>query len=626
MKSLNHINKYFLKYKWRLILGVIFTGISNVFAVYSARYVGTAFDYMKQIHPHSSSIANPYSQLWIYAGMIVGLAIVSGFFLFLMRQSIIVMSRMIEFDLKSEIFDHYQMLDIGFYKRNNTGDLMNRISEDVSRVRMYIGPAIMYIVNTIITFALTISVMLAIDVKLTMFVLLPLPFLAISIYYVSNIINKKSTEVQEQLSTITTQAQEAFSGIRVLKAYGREKSSIDDFSKHSIEYQKRNMGLVKTEALFQPFMILLIGLSTIFTIYIGGIQAISGKITYGSIAVFIVFVNRLTWPIASLGWVTSLIQRAAASQTRINEFLHTQPEIKNNAADETKLQGNIEFRNVSFSFSDSGIKALNNISFTIKQNSSLAIIGRTASGKSTIANLLCRLYDVEEGEILIDGINIKNHHLYSLRNQIGYAPQEVFLFSDTIANNIGFSTDAPEIKTTAFPKTTATADNTSPATNLLPSTNSGNRREESLTNTNTRKDAIIQAAKDAAIYANIMEFPEKFETIVGERGITLSGGQKQRISIARALIKKPQLLIFDDCLSAVDTQTEEEILNHLKEIMKHKTSVIISHRVSSVKNADNIIVLDHGKIVEQGNHTELMNKQGVYFDLYKMQLLEEEVH
>ncbi len=586
MKSLKHINKYFLKYKWRLILGVLFTGISNIFSVYSAKYVGTAFDYLKKIHPVSGDGSNPYTQLWLYAGMIVGLAIISGFFLFLMRQSIIVMSRLIEKDLKNEIFEHYQQLDIGFYKRNNTGDLMNRISEDVSRVRMYIGPAIMYIVNTIITFILTIVVMVNIDVKLTLYVLLPLPFLAVSIYYVSNIINKKSTEVQEQLSNITTQAQEAFSGIRVLKAYGRENHSIEEFTKHSIEYRKRTMGLVKIESLFQPFMILLIGLSTIFTIYIGGMQAISGKITYGSIAVFVVFVNRLTWPIASLGWVTSLIQRAAASQTRVNEFLHTEPEIKNTAPAETEVQGDIEFKNVTFTYPDSGMEALHNVSFVIKQNSSLAIIGRTASGKSTIANLLCRLYDVDSGEVLINNKNIKDHHLHSLRNQVGYAPQEVFLFSDTIGNNISFSvnSDLKDAKT------------------------------------------IEKAARDAAIYSNIIEFPEKFETMVGERGITLSGGQKQRISIARALIKQPQLLIFDDCLSAVDTETEEEILTNLKQLMKNKTSIIISHRVSSVKNADNIIVLDRGQVVEEGNHELLMNKQGVYFELYKMQLLEEEEH
>ena len=585
MKSLRHINKYFLKYKWRLILGILFTSISNFFAVYSVTFVRDAIDYVKDIDKLKAAGDHPYNQLIIYTLIIIGWAIVSGFFLFLMRQSIIVMSRLIEKDLKNEIFDHYQQLDIGFYKRNNTGDLMNRISEDVSRVRMYIGPAIMYIVNTVITFALTIGVMIKVDFKLTMYVLLPLPFLAISIYYVSNIINKKSTKVQEQLSDITTQAQEAFSGIRVLKAYGREKYSAEVFEKLSIEYRKRTLGLVKTEALFQPFMILLIGLSTIFTIYIGGMQAISGKITYGNIAEFIVYVNRLTWPIASLGWVTSLIQRAAASQTRINEFLHTDSEIVNSTFEETKLQGDIEFKNVSFTYADSGIKALKNVSFSIPQNSSLAIIGRTASGKSTIANLLCRLYDVDSGEITIDGKDIKNHNLHSLRNQIGYAPQEVFLFSDTIGNNISFSVDLK----------------------------------------NKNNEAILDAARRAAIYSNIMGFPEKFETMVGERGITLSGGQKQRISIARAIIKQPQLLIFDDCLSAVDTETEEEILTNLKEIMKNKTSIIISHRVSSVKNADSIIVLDQGEIVEQGHHDDLMAKQGMYFELYKMQLLEDEI-
>ncbi len=585
MNSLRHINKYFFKYKWRLLLGIGFVAISNFFAVYSVTFVRDAIDYLKDVEKLKAAGDNPYNQLLIYAGVIIGWALVSGFFLFLMRQTIIVMSRLIEKDLKNEIFDHYQQLDIGFYKRNNTGDLMNRISEDVSRVRMYIGPAIMYIVNTIITFTLTIGVMIEVDLKLTLYVLLPLPFLAISIYYVSNVINKKSTKVQEQLSDITTHAQEAFSGIRVLKAYGRENHSASVFEKLSIEYRKRTMELVKVESLFQPFMILLIGLSTIFTIYIGGMQAISGKITYGNIAEFIVYVNRLTWPIASLGWVTSLIQRAAASQTRINQFLETKPEIMNETEEQTEINGSIEFKNVSFSYADSGIQALKNISFSIPQNTSLAIIGRTASGKSTIANLLCRLYDVDSGEILIQGKNIRKHNLNSLRDQIGYVPQEVFLFSDTIANNISFSVD------------------------------SGRKNI----------NAIHEAAKNAAIYANIIEFPEKFETMVGERGITLSGGQKQRISIARAIIKQPQLLIFDDCLSAVDTQTEEEILSNLKQIMKNKTSIIISHRVSSVKNADHIIVLENGEIVEQGRHDELMEKQAIYFDLYKMQLLEEEI-
>jgi ATP-binding cassette subfamily B multidrug efflux pump len=583
VKSLKHINKYFLKYKWHLLLGVLFVGVSNYFAVKSVTYVKEAIDYVGKINELSNA-TTPRTQLLYYGGLIIGLAIVSGFFLFLMRQTIIVMSRLIEYDLKNEIYAHYQQLDISFYKRHNTGDLMNRISEDVSRVRMYIGPAIMYILNTLITFFMTIFYMIDIDGHLTLYVLSPLPFLVISIYYVSQSINKKSTDVQEQLSTITTQAQEAFSGIRVLKAYGREQHSENNFEKESLEYRKRNMGLVKTEALFQPFMILLIGLSTIFTIYKGGMLVIAGVITYGHIAQFVIYVSRLTWPIASLGWVTSLIQRAAASQTRINEFLHTESAIQNTATEPATIEGKIVFDNVSFTYPDSGIQALNNVSFTIKEGSSLAIIGKTGSGKSTIANLICRLYDADAGKILIDDTDIKTHHLYGLRRQLGYVPQEVFLFSDTIAHNIAFSIDP----------------------------------------SNQEKTVVVQAAKDAAIYDNIMQFPEKFDTVVGERGITLSGGQKQRISIARAIIKEPKILILDDCLSAVDTETEEEILNAIKQKMKNNTSIIISHRISSVKNADQILVMEDGKIIEQGNHLDLMLHQKTYFQLFNMQLLDQE--
>jgi len=585
LNSLKYLNKYFYKYRLRLLLGILFTAISNVFGVYSVKYIGKAIDYLKAIHNTTTPTEDSYLKLFYFGALIVLLAIISGFFLYLMRQSIIVMSRLIEYDLKNEMYNQYQKLDIAFYKRNNTGDLMNRISEDVGRVRMYIGPAIMYIVNTIITFTLTIVVMINIDFKLTVYVLLPLPILSISIYYVSNKINKKSTKVQEQLSNITTQAQEAFSGIRVLKAYGREEYSINEFEKQSIEYKKRTMGLVKTESLFQPFMILLIGISSILTIYIGGMESIAGKISYGSIAMFVVFINRLTWPIASLGWVTSLIQRAASSQTRINEFLNTEPEIKSTTKETEILRGDLEFKNVSFIYSDSGIKALKNISFNVKKGESLAIIGRTGSGKSTIANLICRLFDVTNGEVTLNGKNIKNYNLTSLRNQIGYAPQEVFLFSDTIAHNIAFSID--KVKQT--------------------------------------DEKIEQAAKNAAIYSNIISFPDKFDTFVGERGITLSGGQKQRISIARAILKEPQLLIFDDCLSAVDTETEEEILTNLKQIMLGKTSIIISHRISSVKNADKILVLDNGEIIEYGTHNQLMEKQSTYFELFKMQQLEKEI-
>lgn len=585
MGSLKHINKYFYKYRFRLLLGVVFVGISNYFAVTAVPYIRLTIDYLKTAKEQGIPAEESYHQLLIYGLYTIGYALLSGFFLFLMRQTIIVMSRLIEYDLKNEMYAHYQKLDTAFYKRNNTGDLMNRISEDVGRVRMYIGPAIMYILSTSFLFVFTITEMISVDIKLTLYVLIPLPLLAVSIYYVSNTINKKSTKVQEQLSGITTHTQEAFSGIRVLKAYGRETKSIADFDIQSNSYKNLTMGLIKVESLFQPFMILLIGLSTLFTIYIGGMQAINGKITYGNIAEFIVYVNRLTWPIASLGWVTSLIQRAAASQTRINEFLHTVPEIVSQTTAVEAIKGDVEFKNVTFVYPDSGIKALSNVSFSIPKGKTLAIIGRTGSGKSTIANLICRLYDVDSGEILVDQKNIKNIPITALRSQIGYAPQEVILFSDTITHNIAFSIDEEMQK----------------------------------------EDTIIQAAKDAAIYSNIMSFKDQFETIVGERGITLSGGQKQRISIARAIIKQPQIMIFDDCLSAVDTETEEEILGNLKKVMTGKTSLIISHRISTVKNADNIVVIDKGEVIESGSHQQLIEKQGAYFELHKMQLLEEEV-
>lgn len=582
MKSLNYLNKYFLKYKWRLLLGIFFIGISNYFAIDSFIYARKAVDF---INSNSSNKDNDFilNHLLQYAAIIIGLAILSGVFLFFTRQTIIVMSRLIEFDLKNEIYAKYQQLDTAFYKRNNTGDLMNRISEDVGRVRMYLGPAVMYLLNSFFRFILIITAMLSVNYDLTIYVLLPLPVLAIAIYIVSNIINTKGTLIQEQLSKITTQAHEAFSGIRVLKAYGREKHAVDEFELHSIEYRKLSMGLVKTESLFQPIMILLIGFSTVFIVYKGGMLTIEEKISYGNILEFVLYVNALTWPIASLGWVTSLIQRAAVSQNRINKFLEIPFEIKNSIESNTNLMGDIEFKNVNFTYPDSGIQALKDISFSVKKSSSVAIIGRTGSGKSTIANLICRLYDADTGEILINGNNIKKINLHGIRSEIGYVPQEVFLFSDTIKNNIGFSLD------------------------------------------NYDDTIIEEAAKDAAIYSNIMDFPLKFETIVGERGVTLSGGQKQRISIARAIIKKPQLLILDDCLSAIDTETEDKILNNFKKIMHGKTTIIISHRVSSVMDADIIIVLDGGQIIEQGNHSDLINKKGTYFKLFKLQQLEKEI-
>jgi ATP-binding cassette, subfamily B, multidrug efflux pump len=569
------------------MLGILFVVASNYFAIDGIVYAREAVDYIKQ---NASSLERDVMlhQLFIYALKILGVALLSGLFLFFMRQTIIVMSRLIEYDLKNEIFSHYQQLDISFYKRNNTGDLMNRISEDVGRVRMYIGPAIMYVLNTLARFVLTITIMLHVNTKLTLYALIPLPILAIAIYVISDLINKKSTKIQEQLSVITSYTQEAFSGIRVLKSYGREAFSVNEFASQSEQYRQRNIGLILTEALFQPSMLLLIGISNIIIVYIGGRLVISGELTYGNIIEFILYINALTWPIASLGWVTSLIQRAAASQTRINEFLLTQSEISNqeeNSQGQNELIKEIEFKNVSFQYSDTGIWALKNISFKLKQGQSLAIIGKTASGKSTIAHLLCRLYDATEGEILINNKNIKSIPLHDYRAQIGYVPQDVFLFSDTITNNIGFSIDEDKID----------------------------------------DSVVVKAAQNAAVHSNIETFPQQYKTLVGERGITLSGGQKQRISIARALIKKPQVLIFDDCLSAVDTETEEEVLTNLKKEMQNKTSIIISHRISTVKHADYILVLDNGAIVEQGTHRQLLQANGSYHQLYQMQLLEEEV-
>lgn len=537
------------------------------------------------------AVADNYSfdttaqQLLEYGLLILGTTIISGFLMFLMRQSIIVMSRHIEYDLKNEIFSHYQSLDMAFYRRNNTGDLMNRISEDVSRVRMYIGPAVMYFASTLATIILVAGTMSGVNAKLTLYVLLPLPILVLVIYFVSNIINKLSNSVQEQLSKLSTIAQESFSGIRVLKAYVQEESAGNNFARESGMYRKKNLGLTMTEALFSPFILLLIGLSTLLTVYVGGKQAIDGQITYGNIVEFIIYVSKLTWPVASLGWVTSLVQRAAASQTRINEFLNAKSEVKNTVAEassKSPFNGAIEFRNVTFIYPDSGIKAIDNVSFTVPAGQSLAIIGKTGSGKSSVGSLICRLYDVTQGEILVDGKNLKEWNLSSLRKNIGYVPQDTFLFSDTVENNIGFGASMVD-----------------PA-------------------------LIQQAAKDAGIEGEILRFQDKYKTMIGERGITLSGGQKQRIAIARAIISSPAILLFDDCLSAVDTETEAEILGNLRKVMKGKTTILISHRVSTVKDASHIIALNDGRIEEEGSHQQLMNKKGFYFELYQMQLAEEQ--
>ncbi len=587
MKSLGALNKYLFKYRWKLLAGLFFVAISVVFGILPAELVRESFGIVEEaIGAYSNDPDFDYSdlrsQLILYGFIIIGSSLLKGLFMFFMRQTIIVVSRHIEYDLKNEIFEQYQALSMAFYKRNKTGDLMNRISEDVSRVRMYLGPAIMYTFNVSINLLLIVPIMFYYSPRLSLYVLAPLPILAGSIYYVSRKINQKSEQVQRQLSAISSYVQEAFSGIRVLKAYVREERSMADFNEEANHYFRRNKELFQINALFFPLMILLIGLSTIMTIYIGGQEVIAGRITTGNIAQFIIYVNMLTWPVASIGWVTSLVQRAAASQERINEFLRVEPEIRNPSEEQLNFKGNIEFDQVSFTYPDTGIKALDKLSFKLEAGKSLAIVGRTGSGKSTIANLIGRLYDTDEGRIRVDGKDIGKLNLDELRQNIGYVPQEAFLFSSTIGENIGFGLDGAS------------------------------------------QEQIEEAAKNAHVHDNIIDFPEAYNTRVGERGVTLSGGQKQRVSIARAIIKAPPLLIFDDCLSAVDTETEEAILNNLKALIKQSTSLIISHRVSSVKNADHILVLENGKLIEEGNHQDLMGVDGYYRHMYEQQLLEDQ--
>lgn len=592
MKELGYLNKFFYKYRWRFIPGILFVIISNIFGVLPAQVIQISFDLVSEnitVYRLFSGFERQdvINEIFGYTLMLFGaivllLALLRGIFLFFMRQTIILMSRHIEYDLKNEIYNHYQKLSMAFYRRNNTGDLMNRVTEDVSRVRMYLGPAIMYTINTVVLFIMIVAFMFSVNAKLALYSLLPLPLLAVTIYYVNTMINHRSEKIQEQLSALSNFVQETFSGIRVIKAYVREDDVREKFDAESENYKAQSMSLVQVQALFFPLILLLVGLSTIITVYIGGIEVMNGTISSGNIAEFIVYVNQLTFPVMSLGWVTSLIQRAAASQKRINEFLHTKPEIISPRSAPTEINGHIEFKNVSFTYPDTGIQAIKDISFKVKPGEFLAIIGRTGSGKSTIANLLMRMYDTDSGEILIDGERLRDLDLNNFRQQIGFVPQEVFLFSDSIQNNIAFGLADPDT------------------------------------------ESVAKAAKNAAIYHNIGEFEKGFETLIGERGITLSGGQKQRLSIARAIIKEPQILIFDDCLSAVDTRTEEQILNNLGKVMKNKTSILIAHRVSTIKNADKILVIEEGEIMEQGSHKSLMSKKGIYFDLYEKQLLEEQ--
>jgi len=583
LKELGYLNKFFLKYKYRLIIGIICTIIARILSLFTPRLIGKSLNVVeKYINGDITDLEIVKSKLLINILLILGSVLLAGVFTFIMRQAIIVTSRLIEFDLKNEIFEQYERLSLNFYKKNRTGDLMNRISEDVSKVRMYFGPAIMYSINMITLFVIVISYMVQIDSTLTLYTLLPLPILSVSIYILSRVINNRSRIVQEYLSKLTTFTQEFFSGINVIKAYSIEKFSFKDFDELANESKEKNISLYKAQALFFPLMVLLIGASNILVIYIGGMRYINGQIeSFGVIAEFIIYVNMLTWPVAVVGWVTSIVQQAEASQKRINEFLKVEPEVQNLIDNPTSIGGKIEFKNVSFTYDDTNITALKNISFSIEKGKTLAILGKTGSGKSTIANIIARLYDIKIGEVLIDNKHIKEINLTDLRENIGFVPQEAFLFSDTIKNNIKFG------------------------------------------NENAVEDIIKNAAKNAHIHQNVEEFSKSYDTFIGERGVTLSGGQKQRISIARALIKNPQILVFDDCLSAVDTETEEIILNNINKVSKDKTTIIISHRVSSTKNADFIIVLDEGKIIQKGTFNELSNKKGFYQNLYNQQLTEQ---
>ena len=585
MRALRHLNKYFLKYKYRLIVGLIITIIARIFSIAVPKFVGDSVDIVEQyINGEISTIDEVKSGLLMNILLILGAVLIAAFFTFLMRQTFIVVSRFIEYDLKNEVFQHYEKLSLNFYKKNRTGDLMNRISEDVSKVRMYVGPAIMYSVNTITLFVVVIGYMISIAPMLTLYTVLPLPILSISIYKLSVAIHKRSTIVQQFLSKLTTFTQESFSGITVIKAYGIENQTQDSFTTLSNDSKDKNLDLAKVQALFFPLMILLIGISNVIVIYIGGKQFLNGKIEdLGVIVEFIIFVNMLTWPVATVGWVSSIIQQAEASQVRINEFLSQEPEIKNNTKKPTPITGNISFKNVSFTYDDTNIQALKDISFDINSGETIGIIGKTGSGKSTILDLIGRLYDVTKGEITIDSIPIEHLNLNNLRTAIGYVPQDAFLFSDSIRNNIRFG------------------------------------KEEA------GEEEVIEAAKNAVVHKNIIGFTKGYSTVLGERGITLSGGQKQRVSIARAIIKDPKILLFDDCLSAVDTETEEEILNNLNKISKDKTTFIVSHRVSAAKNADKIIVLDNGEIIQQGTHNQLINTEGYYKELYLKQLSEKEI-
>ncbi|TDQ27937.1 ABC transporter ATP-binding protein [Tenacibaculum caenipelagi] len=584
MKALQYLNKYFIKYKWRLLLGVFITVLAKIFTLKIPDFVGDSLNVVEDYQLGKiTELEEVKSILLKNILLIIAVTLIGGFFTFLMRQTIIVMSRLIEFDLKNEIYQQYQRLSLNFYKQNRTGDLMNRISEDVSKVRMYVGPSIMYSLNMLVSFVIGFTQMYAISPKLTLYTMIPFPVLSVSVFILSKQINKRSTVVQQYLSKLTTFNQEFFSGINVVKSYAIEEVVIKNFDDLADASKEKNINLYKVQALFFPLMILLIGISNVIVLYVGGRLYIDGEIQVGAIGAFVMYVNILTWPVAVVGWVTSMVQQAEASQERINEFLQQVPEIKNTNEGITEIEGEIEFKHVSLTYEDTNITALKDVSFKVDKGETLAVLGKTGSGKSSIINLISRLYDTTEGAVFVDGKNIKDCNLYDIRNQIGFVPQEPFLFSDSIENNIKFGKE------------------------------------------DATKEEIIEAAKNAVIHDNIIDFKEGYNTILGERGVTLSGGQKQRTSIARAIIKDPKILIFDDCLSAVDTETEERILSNLERVSSDKTTLIISHRVSSAKNADKIIVLDEGKIIQQGVHNQLVKEEGYYKELYEQQLLEKEI-
>ena len=581
MKELQHLNKYFLKYKTNLLIGIFITIIARMFLLFTPRYVKKIFIVIEKYFNGEMPVEAFKAELLEAILFIIGAAIIGGILTFFMRQYIINVSRYIEFDLKNEIYEQYQKLSLNFYKKNRTGDLMNRISEDVGRVRMYAGPAIMYSINTVTLFVIALIYMFEESPSLALYTILPLPILSIVIYKLSKEIHRRSTIVQEYLSKLSTFTQESFSGISVIKAYGIEPQTSANFSTLAAESKEKQIDLARVQAWFFPMMLLLIGVSNLIVIYIGGMQYINGEIeSIGTIAEFIIYVNLLTWPVATVGWVTSIVQQAEASQKRINEFLRIEPEIKNTVETDTEITGDIEFKNVTFTYDDTNITALKNISFHVKEGETLAIIGKTGSGKSTILDLIGRLYDIDEGSIIINKQKIDQVNLSNLRDSIGYVPQEAFLFSDSLKNNIKFGKE------------------------------------------DATDEEVIEAAKNAQVHKNIIKFNHGYDTVLGERGITLSGGQKQRVSIARAIIKLPKILLFDDCLSAVDTETEEKILKNLNKITEGKTTIIVSHRVSSAKNANKIIVLEDGEIVQQGTHDTLIDIDGYYKHLYLKQLSE----